>query len=166
MIRVSAGPEQTRAWGQRVGESLGGGDVVALYGALGAGKTAFAQGIARGLGVKERVVSPTFILVSEYETARGLLLRHMDCYRLSDAAAPAEALALGWQDWREQNDSILVIEWADRIAPLLPRAHLAIRFDFGAEAFPVTLRQRRLVFAAYGPHYQRALRLLEKGASA
>ena len=165
MIWVSAGPEQTQAWGQRLGARVGGGDVVALYGALGAGKTAFAQGIARGLGVKERVVSPTFILVSEYETARGLLLRHVDCYRLSEMEAPAEALELGWQDWREQNDSILVIEWADRIASLLPREHLAIRFDFGDEAFP-TLNQRRLAFTAYGRHYQRALCLLKKGVSA
>lgn len=166
MIRVSAGPAQTQAWGQRLGERVGGGDVVALYGALGAGKTAFAQGIARGLGVKERVASPTFILVSEYETAQGLWLRHMDCYRLSETEAPAEALELGWQDWREQNDSVLIIEWADRIASLLPREHLAVRLDFGAEAFPVALNQRRLVFTAYGPHYQRALLRLANSASA
>src|SRR2546426_10360968 len=83
-------PEETEAIGARLAEGLGPGDVVALTGELGAGKTCFTQGLARGLGAKGRAVSPTFVLVNEY---RGRVpVHHLDAYRTE---SPTELLELG-----------------------------------------------------------------------
>ncbi len=124
---VSSSPAQTQAWGQRLGRCLRPGQVLALQGALGSGKTTLTQGVARGLGITARVTSPTFVLVSEYETPDGGLLRHLDCYRLPAEQAHGQATHLGWRDWLQTADSILIVEWAERIASLLPQTHLEVR---------------------------------------
>ncbi len=124
---VSVSPAQTQAWGQRLGTCLRPGDVLALQGVLGSGKTTLTQGIARGLGIIDRVTSPTFVLVSEYELPAGNLLRHLDCYRLPTAQACGQAIHLGLLDWLQMADSILIVEWAERITPLLPSTRLEVR---------------------------------------
>lgn len=75
----------TQEAGARLAHLLSAGDVLALSGDLGAGKTAFTQGLARGLGIKRPVTSPTFILVNQYPSPGGLILQHVDCYRLANA---------------------------------------------------------------------------------
>ncbi len=145
---VSTGPTQTQAWGQHLGRCLRTGDVLALQGTLGAGKTTLTQGIARGMGVTARVASPTFVLVSEYETPDGGLLRHLDCYRLPVGEACVQVAHLGLLDWLQAADSILIIEWAERIAPLLPQTRLEVRLAAVA-AHP---DQRQLSFRAKGCH--------------
>mgnify|MGYP001595413777 CR=1 FL=1 len=133
--RTSSSPAATRALGARLGAAAAPGDVIALVGPLGAGKTELARGIARGLGVEEPVASPTFILVAEHAGRAPLF--HVDCYRLVGAA---DALASGILDERSA-EGVTVIEWADRIAAALPPGRLEIRID-GAGDEPRTLDLR------------------------
>lgn len=110
----SRSPEETQAVGERVGCRLGPGAVVACVGELGAGKTCFLQGLARGLGVTSPVTSPTFVLVNHY---RGRLpVYHVDAYRTESLT---ELLELGIEDMLH-GDGVTVIEWADKLLPLLP----------------------------------------------
>ncbi len=110
---------QTQALGLRLASWLRNGDVLALAGDLGAGKTAFTQGVARGMGITVPVTSPTFVLINRYVAPDGRVLQHADCYRLADA--PAEMWDIGLADLFA-GDDIVVIEWADRIAGLLPES--------------------------------------------
>ena len=118
---------ETIALGERLGRVAVPGDLVCLWGDLGAGKTQLAKGIARGLGITATVTSPTFILMSEY---RGRLpLFHVDLYRLADAA---DALAGGVIDDR-QIDGVTVVEWPDRMGEVLPIARLDVRISGDGE---------------------------------
>lgn len=146
--RTSSSPAATRAVGARLGAAAEPGDVIALVGPLGAGKTELARGIARGLHVEEPVASPSFILVAEH--AGRLPLFHADCYRLAGAE---DALAAGILDDRAA-EGVTVIEWADRLGAALPPGRLEIAID-GAGRSPRTLvlratdaRHARLLEAA------------------
>ena len=117
----SSSADETIALGERIGRAAAAGDLVCLWGDLGAGKTQVAKGIARGLGIADTVTSPTFILMNEY---RGRLpLFHVDLYRLADAA---DALAGGVVDDR-QSDGLTVVEWPERMGDVLPRGRLDVR---------------------------------------
>ena len=118
-----ADPEATRELGRRLGAAARAGDVIALVGPLGAGKTELARGIARGLGVAGPVSSPTFVLIAEHEGR--LPLFHADAYRLG---GPADALAAGILDERRA-DGVTVIEWAERLGAALPAGRLEIRLE-------------------------------------
>ncbi len=128
---VSTGPAATQTLGQHLGERLRAGDVLALQGDLGTGKTTLIQGLGRGLRIEERIVSPTFVLVNEYMTPAGLCLRHADCYRLSVANTGMEVAHLGFDEWLADRQGILVVEWADRIPELLPRDLLVLALHHG-----------------------------------
>ncbi len=110
VVRHSATAADTKRLGELLGRRLHPGDVVAVYGKLGAGKTCFAQGIARGLGVGEDVIvtSPSFVIVGEYRGRHPLY--HVDLYRLGD---PAEIEALGLEEY-VCGDGVTVIEWAQK----------------------------------------------------
>jgi tRNA threonylcarbamoyladenosine biosynthesis protein TsaE len=138
---VSPDPATTAALGARVAERLFPGAVVCLSGDLGAGKTCFTQGLARGLGVEGPVQSPTFILVQEYPEAR-VPLRHADLYRLDRRE---EAVALGLEE-RVGYDGAWVIEWADRFPDLWPDDRLELRFEHAGEA-------RVVLAVATGPRH-------------
>ena len=126
----SASPAETQAIGERLGRALGAGDVVALSGELGAGKTAFVQGLARGLGVRGRVASPTFTIVTEHDDGR-VPLYHVDFYRLERAA---ELGAIGFDDYFARG-GVVVVEWADRFWDALPAERLEVRIEItGDEA--------------------------------
>jgi tRNA threonylcarbamoyladenosine biosynthesis protein TsaE len=101
------------------------GDVVALYGPLGAGKTAFVRGLALGLGCQRPVRSPTFSLINEYPGDTPLY--HIDFYRLEN---PAEINDLGWTDYLN-SDGIVAIEWADRVKDQLPKDRYDVFISFG-----------------------------------
>ena len=119
-VRTTSAAE-TIALGERLGRAAAAGDLVCLWGDLGAGKTQVAKGIARGLGIADTVTSPTFILMNEY---RGRLpLFHVDLYRLADAA---DALAGGVVDDR-QSDGLTVVEWPERMGDVLPAGRLDVR---------------------------------------
>jgi tRNA threonylcarbamoyladenosine biosynthesis protein TsaE len=115
--------EATRAVGAILGRAAEPGDVVCLFGELGAGKTQLAKGIAAGLGVSDTVSSPSFVLMAEYEGR--LPLFHIDLYRLADEA---DALAGGLIDDR-QAAGVTVIEWAERLGERLPASRLDLRID-------------------------------------
>lgn len=121
--QITHSAEETEALGQALGRLLQPGDVVALLGEVGAGKTCLTRGIARGLGIDEPVTSPTFILIAEYRTAAGFSLYHADCYRLADAAHEAQDIGL---DELMRDDGVTVVEWAERLEALLPTDHLRI----------------------------------------
>lgn len=123
-------PEDTEALGQRLGALIEPGDVIALSGALGAGKTCFVRGLARGWGAVERPTSPTFTLINEYHRPDGAgQMYHVDCYRLENAG---DAWSTGLEDVLASGD-IVVIEWPERIADILPGARLWIGIDSPGE---------------------------------
>ena len=107
-------PEETEALGARLARALEPGAVVAFTGDLGAGKTAFVRGLARGLGVQDRVTSPTFTVVNEYEGGR-LPLFHFDLYRLGSAD---ELFDIGWEDYLARG-GVCAVEWSERMEELL-----------------------------------------------
>ncbi len=100
---------ETEALGARLAEGLPGGSVVAMYGDLGAGKTAFVRGMARGLGLDCRVSSPTFTIVNEYLGKRELI--HFDMYRLSGAD---ELFDIGWEDYLARG-AVCAVEWSENV---------------------------------------------------
>ena len=108
---VTHSPEETRALGERLAGTLVPGTVVAFTGDLGAGKTAFISGMARGLGIEERVTSPTFTIVNEYEGGR-LPLFHFDMYRLGSAD---ELFHIGWEDYLARG-GVCAVEWSENVA--------------------------------------------------
>ncbi len=116
-------PAATRAAGARLGAAAEPGDVIALVGPLGAGKTELVRGIARGLDVDGRISSPTFIVIAEHEGR--IPLFHVDAYRLAGAE---DALAAGLLDERRA-DGVTAIEWADRLGGALPDGRLELSID-------------------------------------
>jgi tRNA threonylcarbamoyladenosine biosynthesis protein TsaE len=120
--------EQTREVGEAIASLLRARDAVILTGELGAGKTTFAQGAARGLGIEEPVVSPTFTLVKEYS---GILeLAHVDVYRLDRIQ---DVVDLGLEELGG-GDDVLLVEWGDTIEELLPESRLRVEITTTAEA--------------------------------
>ena len=118
-------PEATRAVAAALGELLVPGDLVLLVGDLGAGKTAFAQGLARGLGIEDPVTSPTFTIVQEYEGR--LPLTHVDVYRLDRVQ---DLHDLGFDELVD--DGVTVVEWGDLVEQAVPAEHLVVRIGPGA----------------------------------
>lgn len=123
--------EQTIAIGAAVAASCGAGDVIALNGELGAGKTQFVRGLAQGLGIDPRQVSsPTFVIAHEYEAAgKGLVLAHLDAYRLGGRD---ELRSLGFADEAEsdlRDGAVMAVEWADRVAAALPADRLIVLIE-------------------------------------
>jgi tRNA threonylcarbamoyladenosine biosynthesis protein TsaE len=126
---------ETRRLAASIAAAAEPGDLVCLWGELGAGKTQFAKGFGAGLGVAGTISSPTFILMSEYEGR--LPLFHVDLYRLADGA---DALAGGIVDER-QAAGVTLVEWPDRMADLLPARRLDVVIDgTGTEPRTITLR--------------------------
>ena len=135
-------PEETQEIGVKIGCQLNPGDVVALIGDLGVGKTCLTQGIARGVGVyqDQTVNSPSYILINEYEGK--IPIYHIDLYRLERLE---DIVALGLEDYLE-GDGICVIEWADRMDELLPESHIQViitaedEFTRTIELLPTSLK--------------------------
>jgi len=125
MIRISRSTEETVAIGKTLAGSLKAGDVVALIGDLGSGKTVLTKGIARGLGVKNvrYVNSPTFVIIKEYSAK--LPLYHLDVYRLNDLAM------LDAESYEEYfyGRGVAVVEWADKIREILPKRYVEVRLS-------------------------------------
>jgi len=114
MEYVTNTAEETEALGARLAERLVPGDVIAFTGDLGAGKTAFTRGLAKGLGIQCRVTSPTFTIVNEYEGGR-LPLFHFDLYRLGSSQ---ELFEIGWEDYLSRG-GVCAVEWSENAADAL-----------------------------------------------
>lgn len=144
---------ETQALGVALGRLLSDGDVIALHGPMGAGKTALAQGIGAGLEVEEPVSSPTFALVHQYAGRRPLW--HVDAYRLE---GPDEAVDLALAELL-RGGGALIVEWPERLAPALPAHRLDI------ELVPEADERRRLVFRPHGARAEELVAALRKGTT-
>ena len=134
---MSRSADETFALGKRFAALLSAGDIVALHGGLGAGKTVFAKGIAAGLGVGDTVTSPTFAILKEYDAS--VPLSHFDLYRIED---DEELLHIGFYDHID-GGSVSVIEWAEHAAHLPPCIH--VRFTgSGTDIRTITIEGREL----------------------
>lgn len=176
---ISHSSAQTQRLGMRLGELLRGGELLLLDGQLGAGKTTFTQGLAKGLGIFQVISSPTFTLLKEYEgsqqplplpatqqeqtvqepiqeDAPALALYHFDLYRLDE---PEEIVALGFEDYF-YNSGVCVVEWADKAGALWPPERLYIRMKLMNET------KRSLLFIATGTRYCELLRQFQKNTYA
>ena len=127
---LSSSEEETEALGAALARELAPGSVVLLDGDLGAGKTVFSRGFARGLGVTEPVSSPTYTIVQEYELPGGGRLYHMDLYRIADEHA---ALGFGVDEFLNEPGAISLVEWPERIRGLLPDTAIQVKLEHRAE---------------------------------
>ncbi len=116
---------ETQQFAESFAQKVPPGSVVGLIGNLGTGKTTFTQGVAKGLGIDDHVISPTFKLVSEYEGSHSTLY-HIDCYRLDH---PDEFMNIGGEHFLNPIEGITLIEWADRIEPLWTDDWIFLHFD-------------------------------------
>ncbi|NLM11578.1 MAG: tRNA (adenosine(37)-N6)-threonylcarbamoyltransferase complex ATPase subunit type 1 TsaE [Clostridiaceae bacterium] len=123
-VVISESEQDTVKLGEKVAKQLKKGDVVALSGDLGTGKTAFVKGLAQGFGIDEYITSPTFTLVQSYK-GPGFNLHHFDVYRISDEE---ELFEIGFEEYLYEGD-ICVIEWADLIQNLIPPRSVWINFE-------------------------------------
>ena len=121
MEHVTNSPEETEALGEMLAGRLEPGTVIAFTGDLGAGKTAFVRGLARGLGIAERVTIPTFTIVNEYEGGR-LPLFHFDMYRLGSAD---ELFDIGWEDYLARG-GVCAVEWSENVSDALEEGCLRV----------------------------------------
>jgi len=107
--------------------------VISLEGELGSGKTTFLKGVAKGLGIKEMIKSPTFVIMKKYKIGTGRRQQatryfyHIDCYRIE---RPKEILGLGWEEILGRPQDIIAVEWGEKIRKILPRDYLKIVFKF------------------------------------
>ena len=132
----------TKGLGERIGRLLRPGDIVLLFGELGAGKTTLVQGIARGMGIQDSVTSPTFTLIQEYGPA-GRKLIHVDPYRLG---SHEDLLGIGIDEYLESDD-VLVVEWGERLGKLTPAERLELKIEV------LEQETRRIVLTSYGVKY-------------
>jgi tRNA threonylcarbamoyladenosine biosynthesis protein TsaE len=133
---VSRSAAETEEAGAQLGRTLAAGDVVGLCGELGAGKTCFARGVARALGVTAPTASPTFTLIHEYRGRRPVY--HVDAYRLDTLA---DLLGLGLDEYFD-GDGVTLVEWADKMRPLLPARTICVRIEgVGDEPRAITVRR-------------------------
>ena len=123
MTVISKSETETEAAGERFARTLRPGAVVALYGGLGAGKTAFVRGMARGLGLTARVSSPTFTIVNEYPGQRELY--HFDMYRLGSAE---ELFDIGWEDYLRRG-GVCAVEWSENVADAFEGDEITVRIE-------------------------------------
>lgn len=144
----------TQHFAEVLARLIGAGDVLLLAGDLGAGKTTFTQGLARGLGVAEQVTSPTFTLAHTYPCHErdGLRLHHLDMYRIDRLQ---EALDMGLADEFVDEDVVTVIEWGDVVTPAIPSSFLEIRLSYSDRD-----DERKLTLHLVGPSWvQRAVKI-------
>lgn len=127
MDYLSHSVEETEAIGEELGRRLGSGSVVAYRGGLGMGKTAFTRGLARGLGCRGRVTSPTFTIVNEYGGPTPLF--HFDMYRLESEDALFD---IGWEDYLDRG-GVCVVEWSENVEDALPADTIVVNFTRGEE---------------------------------
>lgn len=120
---ISKNERETEQAGESFARELSAGTVVAMYGDLGAGKTAFVRGMARGLGLECRVSSPTFTIVNEYLGERELI--HFDMYRLSDAY---ELFDIGWEDYLNRG-AICAVEWSEKVEDAFTGEEYTVRIE-------------------------------------
>lgn len=132
--------EQVRVFGEQLGNSLQGGEVLELVGDVGAGKTTLTKAIARGMGINDNVQSPTFTISQTYEAVSHLRLAHYDFYRLDDIGIMRDELA----EMTRQPDVVTIIEWGEKVRDVLPDDYMEIAIT------PVAIDTRRFQVRVHG----------------
>ena len=148
---LSKSSSETKKLGMTLGGILIPGDVLALIGDLGSGKTTFVQGIAQALSINIPVNSPSFLIMKEYKGKYNML--HVDVYRLK--VPELELESIGFEEYLN-SDFIIVIEWADKIKKILPKEYMEINFEH------IDLNERKIKFKPYGDRYNTLLQELKK----
>ena len=131
---ITQSPQQTESLGFALGQRLSPGDIIAYKGDLGAGKTAFTRGLARGLGCTEQVTSPTYTIVNEYLSGR-LPLFHFDMYRL---ASSEDLWGIGWDDYLDRN-GVCAVEWSENVEDAMENALWVTIESLGGDCRRITL---------------------------
>lgn len=145
---ISKSVNDTLNLGAKLAKGLSRGDIVCLFGELGAGKTVLVKGIASGLGIdKDKIISPTFVLMKQYTTKYRFSFYHLDFYRLKDCA---DIFALGYEEFF-YSDGITVIEWPQRLGYLMPEGFLKI------ELFVKSETDRLIKITSQGNRYKELL---------
>jgi len=126
MAIITKSKAETQGIAQDFTKKLKGGEIIALFGDLGSGKTTFTQGLAKGLGVKERVTSPTFVILNLHQANKGLTLAHFDLYRLN---SESDLEGIGATDYLGKKNIISVIEWPEKAKKLLPKSTMWVKFE-------------------------------------
>lgn len=147
-IFITTSPSATQDLGKNIGEKLMPGSVIALMGELGCGKTCFTKGLCAGLGIPKREVnSPSFAFVNEYKGRFPVF--HADLYRAEDIAT---SLEVGVLDYLLQAESgVVIIEWAEKILPLLSDSYLAVNFSV------ISSRKRQIILSGFGKRFSKLL---------
>lgn len=135
MATITENALATQKLGQKIGADLKKklsqgkpGTTLALYGELGAGKTTFLQGLAKGLGIKDRIISPTFVFMRQYPIpGTKAIFYHVDLYRVEKAT---DAQSLGLEEILADPEAVVALEWAEKIRPILPPKRLDIHFKY------------------------------------
>ena len=129
-MMITKSEKETLELGQKLAKRLTGGAVIALIGDLGAGKTIFIKGLAKGLGIEQMITSPTFVIMKLYKAKSREIkfLCHIDAYRLTKGQ---ELIDIGLSDWLGKKDVVTVIEWADQVEDILPKKKIEVKIDFG-----------------------------------
>lgn len=141
-VFITSSFKATQKLGQEFAKRLKKGDIVCLYGDLGSGKTTFVQGLAKGLGIKQRIISPTFIIIRSYELAVGSFY-HIDLYR---AEGKKDLEGLGIEEIINDKNNIVIIEWAEKLRGLIQKKRIDIEFFYEKENVrKITFRPRRQI---------------------
>lgn len=151
LVVTTHSAEETRRLAVALAPTLVPGDVIVLAGDLGAGKTTFVQGLAVGLGIVEKVTSPTFILMKEYLGGRFPLM-HMDIYRLGRVQ---DVIDLGYDEFLDPS-YVVAVEWGDMVEPLLPKEHLKVELRHGGGD------ERTVTFTPKGEGWTSRMRLIRQ----
>jgi tRNA threonylcarbamoyladenosine biosynthesis protein TsaE len=136
---ITNSSEETQKLGEQFAESLNLGDFVAFYGNLGSGKTTFIQGLAKGLGITRRIISPTFIIARHYELKNGSFY-HIDLYRTE---SKHDLLSIGLNQIIEDKTNIVALEWAEKMGDILPNKRVDINFEYLGD------NKRRIIIKRY-----------------
>lgn len=138
---ITYSSKETQKLGENLAKQIKGGVIIALYGDLGGGKTTFIQGFARGLGIKARIISPTFIILRSYDLKKNRFF-HIDLYRVQGRN---DLKGIGIEELLNSKKDIVVIEWAEKLEKLLPKKRIDIFFeDKGEDKREISIRKKDL----------------------
>ena len=140
-VYITKSSEETKKLGKKIVEKLNGRNFLAFYGNLGSGKTTFIQGLSEGLGIKRRIISPTFIIVRHYDLAGEKYgfgyFYHIDLYR---TATRNDLLTIGLDEIINDKNNLIALEWAEKMEGLLPKQRIELRFEYlGQEKRKITV---------------------------
>jgi tRNA threonylcarbamoyladenosine biosynthesis protein TsaE len=136
MLIKTNNKKETKALGKMLAEEIKGGVIICLSGELGSGKTTFAQGFLQGLKIKGPYTSPTFVVMKQYKLAKNKNAYHIDAYRIKEK----DILNLGWEEMIQNQENIILVEWAERIQKIIPANSLQIKFKW------INENEREIIF--------------------